>query len=136
VRPFRFFSIGIEGRADLPASSSPTSAGAVETYVIAGSVVPCVRTPWPVFACGFVSAGDFHETGLVSVPQSNEAVYLAAGPRVGAEVHVVGPVYALGSADAAFTLVRHSVTLAGSDTPLFVLPIVAPSINVGAAAVF
>lgn len=129
VRLARRLSIGIEARGDLPAEGE-----GVETYVIAGSVIPCLHYPSPLFVCAMVTAGDFHETGVGSRPVAMDALYLALGPRVGVEVPLGRRFFVLAHADAAFVLLRHRVDLNGNQ--VFELPLIAPSFGIGGGVLF
>jgi len=123
-------SLGLDLRADLPASGE-----AVETYIVAASIVPCIRYPKPFFFCGLVSLGDFHETGVdITHARSGDALYAAVGPRVGAELPIGRRFFVLAHADAAFILLRNPVSVGA--VMVFQLPVVAPSVGLAGGVAF
>jgi hypothetical protein len=130
VRFPRPFSLGVDLRGDLPASS-----GGIETNVLAASLVPCVRAPSPLLFCAVGSLGEFHETGVgISHATSGDALCLTLGARVGVELPLGPRFFLLGDADGAFVLIRHEVTLGSA--PPFRLPVLSPSLSAGAGVLF
>ncbi len=130
VRFLRSFSASLELRGDLPASS-----GGVQTDVLAASLVPCVRAPFPLFFCAVGSLGDFHESGVgITHPLRGDAMYLAVGPRVGVDLPLGPRFFVLAYADGAFLLLRHTVTLGGLQA--FEPSVFVPSVGAGAGVLF
>jgi hypothetical protein len=132
---YRSFSLGLEGRADLPSSISTAVGGRVSTQVVLGAVVPCLREPSPLFVCGLLAAGVFSESGVdVAAPQSRSALYAAPGLRVGIELPLNQSLFFVGHADGLVALLRHTVEL--DQTAVFTVPPGALSVGFGAGARF
>lgn len=86
-------SLDIEGRGDWPASSPVPTGGTARASLRAGSVVPCVhRGVWFVCGVGVVGSVNGSGQGLV-VGREHDALYAAAGARIGAEVPIGGPFF-------------------------------------------
>lgn len=78
-----FFSIGVEGRADLPVTADVDQGVQIRASILAASLVPCGHWRWFV-GCALVSVGAIRAAGVsVDVPKESTGAYLAAGPRVG-----------------------------------------------------
>ncbi len=132
---YRFLSLGLEARGDLPASGSVSAGGRVTTSLVLGSIVPCVHAPAPLFWCGVVSVGEFHEAGSgLASPRSAGAAFAAVGPRAGIELPIARPIFFFAHADALATLTRHVVQVDGQDA--FVIAPVTGSLGLGAGARF
>ena len=81
------FSLGLEGRADLPAYDD-TEAGRVRTYLLVGAAVPCFHHGW-LSACGNVTAGALTAKGYRGLASREEVLpFAAAGTRLGLSVPV------------------------------------------------
>jgi hypothetical protein len=129
------FSLGLEGRVDLPSSTSAAVGGRVRTQVVLGAVVPCLREPSPLFVCGLLVAGAFSASGVdVAAPQSRSALYAAPGLRLGIELPLSQSLFFIGHADGLVALLRHTVEL--DQTAVFTLPPAALSMGFGAGARF
>ncbi len=98
------FSIGVEGRADVPATGDVSMGVSARTSVLAASLLPCGHYRWFV-GCGVVSVGLLRAEGAdVLHPAQDSGIYAAAGVRAGLEWPVV-PAFALRlSADALVNL--------------------------------
>jgi hypothetical protein len=132
---YRFASLGLEARGDLPASASAMTGGRVSTFVALGSIVPCVHLPAPLFWCGVASVGAFHESGSgLASSRSASATISLLGPRAGVELPIGGRFFFLAHADALATLTRHVVQIDGQD--VFVIAPVTGSLGLGAGAHF
>src|SRR6185295_16107305 len=87
-------SISVEGRADFAggtAQSAGAAPGRVEASLLLGGFVPCVHRG-AVLACAILAAGALQGTGVgVAEPRKETTLYVAAGARIGARVHVAGP---------------------------------------------
>jgi hypothetical protein len=136
---YRMLSLELEGRGDLPAAGNPTSNGRIDTYVLLGSVAPCVHADVTLAssleACALFSLGTFHESGSdLQSPHTGSAPYAAAGARVGVELPLRGPVFYVAHVDGLATLTRHSVQIDGQT--VFTLPPLAASVGFGAGLHF
>jgi hypothetical protein len=112
---WEFFSISLEGRADLPVTAAVDTGARVRTSILAGSVVPCGHYGWFV-GCGLLSVGSLRVEGVdLAKPLSGSSAYLAAGLRAGIEWPIPGlPVLALrASGDALVTV--HPIRAARAD---------------------
>jgi hypothetical protein len=99
-----FFSIAVEGRADVPTTGGVSMGVSAWTSVLAASLVPCGHYRWFV-GCAVLSAGVLQAKGAdVLQPAQDSGIYAAAGVRAGLEWPVV-PAFALRlSADALVNL--------------------------------
>jgi hypothetical protein len=80
---WRALSLDVEGRADFPASDS--GAPAVRSWLIVGSLVPCVHLG-PVFGCLVGGVGALGASGRnVALPTEQYGPWSAAGGRLGAQ---------------------------------------------------
>jgi len=85
------WSVGFEVRGDLPASGPARFEGSVETSMVAGFIVPCVRHRILV---GCLLAGAGVERGAGSgydQPATVEAFWAAVGARLAVELTLVDP---------------------------------------------
>jgi hypothetical protein len=77
------WSLGLEGRYDLPASARTTQGGTARTTLLGGAFVPCIRAKG-TWACGVVMASrvasDASELGSPNVHDS--ALFLGIGARL------------------------------------------------------
>jgi hypothetical protein len=99
---WQFFSIAVEGRADLPATGDGSMGSRLRTAVLAASLVPCGHYGW-FFGCGVASAGVLRADGfnllqagqvVLGRPAADSGIYVAAGIRAGLEWPIV-PAFAL-----------------------------------------
>jgi hypothetical protein len=89
---FRWFSVALEGRGDLPASHA-VSTGTVQTSLFFGGVSPCAHLEWAgrlpgaLGFCGVVAVGSLRATSQnVTTPSEDSALHAAVGPRLVLEV--------------------------------------------------
>ena len=84
---WRRLSLDAEGRADLPATGGvEASPAGVRSWLIAGSLVPCVHFGIP-FSCVLLSGGSLGATSVnVAAPREDHASWWAAGLRAGGEL--------------------------------------------------
>ncbi len=75
-------SVGFEGRVDAP-SSHDLGGGHVSSWLVAGSLVPCVHLG-AFMACGIAQAGSIQASGGGLPARSGQAWWLGAGARLGA----------------------------------------------------
>lgn len=82
----RRYSIGLEGRLDLPASADTSEGGRVRASLVSGALVPCLRFG-PAGACAVLLAGraSFGSEG-VSTPRDDATLFLAGGLRIAADI--------------------------------------------------
>lgn len=76
----RDFSLGVDVRADLPATHSFGAAGSAKSHSVTGWLVPCAHFG-PFAGCALVGAGGFFATGEVAVPVSQSRWILSVGGR-------------------------------------------------------
>jgi hypothetical protein len=80
------FSLALEGRFDLRASTSMREGGRVRTSLWVGSVLPCFHVR-PFFLCAIGSLGSLRAEGLdLATSRINHTLYAGLGARVGLEV--------------------------------------------------
>ena len=76
------WSLGLEGRFDLAASSGSSEGGRSSTSLAGGSVVPCLRVPL-VWVCGVVLLSRVEAEALdVSAPRTDAFLFFGAGGRL------------------------------------------------------
>jgi hypothetical protein len=101
---WKFFSIAVEGRADVPVTGDVSMGVSARTSVVAASLVPCGHYGYLV-GCGLVSFGVLRAEGVnVVQPASDSGLYAAAGLRAGLEWPIVAAVALRLSADALVNL--------------------------------
>jgi hypothetical protein len=117
---WRFLSVDVEGRADLPASGASEGTSArVRSWLIAGSVVPCVHLGAP-FGCFVLSAGSLGATSTgVAAPRDDHAPWSAAGVRAGAELPLQGSLSVRAYGELLATLTRNTLTIDGAPAYTF-----------------
>jgi hypothetical protein len=89
----RNLSFAIEARGDWEASNNIAGGGAVVASLLAGSAISCFHVRfW--FVCGVAVVGEIQDSsdGLPT-KRSDEALYVAAGARGGAELPLWGPLF-------------------------------------------
>ncbi len=127
-------SLSLEARGDLPASGGDTS-GKVQTFLVLGSVAPCLHAPRPLFVCGLASLGTFQEQGTdLQHPRSGAAPFRAVGGRIGVELPLSSLVFFLAHVDGLGTLTRHTVQIDNQEA--FTLPAFSASVGFGAGMHF
>jgi hypothetical protein len=82
---FPRFSIGLEGRADLPGEKVLGTGGGVRSSVLLVSLLPCVHRGIAL-VCALGSIGSLRSTGLGGDGRTDASLFAAAGARLGAEV--------------------------------------------------
>jgi hypothetical protein len=127
-----WWSLGLEGRYDLPASEAIAGGGRVETSLALGMATACVwsGTAWRPFGCLVGTLGWFHgSTTGVTAPNSAGALYAALGARLGTELGLNGPFYAFGHLDGLVSFTPHRALL--NDQVVFTLPTLSGEVAVG-----
>ncbi len=117
---WRFLSLDLEGRADLPASGASDGTSArVRSWLFAGSVVPCVHLGAP-FGCFVFSAGSLGATSTgVAAPRDDHAPWSAAGLRGGVELPLQASLSVRAYAELLATLTRNTLTIDGAPAYTF-----------------
>jgi hypothetical protein len=132
-----WFQLGLDGRADLPASKSLGQNGRAASSLVLASLVPCAvaRRRLSPFACALASVGRFAASAEdVPAPASASALYVGLGGRTGVEIQVAEGLAMVGQIDIGATLTRHRLEV--GSTNVFTLPLVWGTASVGAAAYF
>lgn len=112
---WRLASFGLEGRADLPASTDIDGLGRVKTSLLLISAVPCAHWRF-LFGCALVSLGALQGSGEeVGVPRQATTFYAAVGPRLGTEIHLVKFLYLRIHLDILATLTRTTLRIDNKD---------------------
>jgi hypothetical protein len=105
-------SIGLEGRADFPASKS-VDGGTVSASSLLATLLPCVHFD-PLFACALGSLGALQGSGEgVSSPRKATTLYARAGARLGVDLALGGSVGLWVFGDLAGNLTRTTLELDG-----------------------
>lgn len=126
-------SLGVEGRAHLPASA-PALRGSVDASTVVGSLVPC---GWlgRLFLCAVASLGAIRGEGKgVSSPQRASGPYASVALRAGGEIALGERIALRPFAEIATPLRRTTLTIDGD--PAWVTPTVAASTGLAIAATF
>ncbi len=109
----RSFSFGAELSSDAPSSGGTALAGRVSTWLVAGTLAPCIHA-WLFFGCALGEFGVLHGAGVgVRVPRSGLDAFAAVGPRLGIEVPLIGPLLVRIRGDMLLNLQRATVNLDG-----------------------
>ena len=78
-------SLSLEGRADLPSSSTSPLGGTVRGSFLGGSFVPCFHEQW-FLVCGVITAGRvLASSSAQTTSGAQSAAYAGLGPRLGGE---------------------------------------------------
>jgi hypothetical protein len=128
-----WFSLSLEGRGDLPATTDGPSVAHLQTSLAAGSLAPCFHWRW-LLGCGLVTAGALHGAGVNVHPAGQTAPYVAAGLRGGFEApfsdHFAGQLFA----DGLLTAGRPRMLV--GPTEEWVAPVASGSIGIRLVASF
>ena len=127
------FSVGLEGRFDLPASGALAGGGRDETAIVLGAVYGCARYVY-VGGCVVGGAGALRATGqdLASVATAT-TTYATVGARLFGEI-VLGPVVLHLRFDVLPAIVRTSLRVSGET--VWTLPAVGFALGGGVGAIF
>jgi hypothetical protein len=128
---FRNVSLGLGIRADAPA---PAAGGSVTTWLVAGTLAPCLHGPLHTSYCGLALAGWYAADGHVTPPKQDGEPFLAAGGRVGLDVPLGRRVLFVSHADALAALTRFDVRV--GDVSAFRVPAVSFALGAGLGVVF
>jgi hypothetical protein len=128
---WRWLSIDIEGRADLPVVGAGASSPVrVRSQLLIASIVPCARLGI-VFACPVASGGRVFATSVGTVsPHAEQAVWWGLGGRVGVELKLATSFSLRAHAEVLGTLTPYSLTLDGAGV-VYSFPVA--SVDVGLA---
>jgi hypothetical protein len=126
-------SLALEGRADLPASTT-LAAGDVSASLLVASLVPCAH--WRSFAaCALATAGVLRAAGhgLVDARQTTDP-WVALGVRLAADLPLHGRLSLTAHADAVAPLVETELKVSGA--VVWSTPALAFSAGLGLAIAF
>jgi hypothetical protein len=125
------YSIALEARGDLGAEQA-LSVGRVRTSLWFAALAPCAHVSWFV-ACGVAAVGRLSASSLdVTAPQSDVALHVALGPRIGAEYWLGRAVAVRADLNALYTLTPQALQINGQT--VYTLPRI--SVGVGAGVVW
>jgi hypothetical protein len=128
-----WFSLSLEGRGDLPATTDGPSPAHLRTSLAAGAFAPCLHWRW-MLGCGIVTFGALHGAGANVHPDGQTAPYLAAGLRAGIEApfsdHFAGQL----TADGLLTAVRARMLVGATEE--WISPVASGSIGIRLVATF
>jgi len=133
------FSLGVDLRADLPASRAVAGGGRVQSSLVLASLAPCLHLSIPrdapLFLCALASAGQLSGSadGLAH-PSSASAFFAAFGGRLGVDVPLGDTFFLRAHGDLLVAATRHVLTV--DDAPAFTVPPVAAVLGLAAAARF
>jgi hypothetical protein len=131
---YRSVSVSVGMRGDAPASGSVPAGGSVATWLLGGTLAPCVHGPLRTSYCALGLLGWYGTQGHVAASKSDGEVFAAAGGRVGLDVVLSRRVILLGRVDALAALTRFDVTVSGA--PVFHVPPVSVAVGIGAGVLF
>lgn len=113
------YSLGLEGRYDLPASRA-VGAATVETSLLAAALVPCFHVG-VLSLCAVGALGSIHATSRgVRSPKDDAGLHALVGPRAALEVPLVERLTLRTHIEGLFTLTPQSLELDG--TSIYTLP--------------
>ena len=126
-------SLGLEGRADLPASTS-LRVGEASTALLVASLVPCVHVG-RVATCALVTAGALRAAGHGLVDSRTVTLpYAALGARVALEIPVTARWSLALHGDVTAPITTSKVEVDG--TTVWTSPILSVALGLGVAATF
>jgi len=109
-----WFSIGLEGQFDAPASGSALGTPKVTTWAAIAAVLPCAHVG-PAFVCAVGQAGTLQSSAdSVQGSHSSSTVWGAAGGRVGVVLPVTNQLSVRVRADVLRDLSPTTLTVAGT----------------------
>jgi hypothetical protein len=127
------WSLGLEGRADLPASTS-LRAGEASTALLVASLVPCAHVGL-VATCALVTAGALRAAGHGLVESRTVTLpYAAVGARVGLAIPLTGRLSLALHGDVTAPLTKSTLQVDG--TAVWTSPILSAALGLGVAAIF
>ncbi len=110
---FGRWSLGVEGRIDVPGSAPEAGHGRVSSWLAAGGVTACAD-PWPLALCAIGEVGQLRASSEgVPVTRSASFAWLAAGARVGVSIPIERQVAVRVHSDVLADLDRPRVALNG-----------------------
>lgn len=129
------WSVAVGGRADLPASTLRDDGAGVRASLLLAEVAACRHASIFGF-CAFALGGALFGEGIgVGAPDRATTAFVALGPRLVAEIPIVGRrVFLRGQLDAVAAVTRATLRVRGE--PLWTSPPVAGGLGVGAVALF
>lgn len=128
------WSLGFEGRYDVPSSSDLTPRGDLAVGLVAGSLVPCGAYRF-LFGCLPVTLGSLEAASRgVERPARDRVLFWSIGARAGAELGVLPALAFRLSLDLLIVPERHEVQLGGAE--VWRTPLLAASLNAAAVARF
>jgi hypothetical protein len=106
--------VGLGGRADLSSSAPAAGLGRVASSLVAGSLGVGAREGW-ISAGAAAYLGRLSASGLeLREPREQDALFLAAGVRVGVAIPLSARVEARGHVELLANLLRHTLAISGS----------------------
>ena len=128
---WRWLSIDIEGRADLPVVGAGASSPVrVQSQLLTASIVPCAHLGI-VFACPVASGGRVFATSVGTIsPHAEQAVWWGLGGRAGVELKLATRLSLRAHAEVLGTLTPYLLTLDGAEV-VYSFPVA--SVDVGLA---
>jgi hypothetical protein len=128
-----WFSLSLEGRGDLAATTDGPSVAHLQTSLAAGALSPCLHWRW-LLGCGVLTVGALHGAGVNVHPTGQTAPYAATGLRGGFEApfsdHFAGQLFA----DGLLTAVRPRMLV--GPTEEWIAPVASGSIGIRLVASF
>lgn len=126
-------SLGLEGRADLPASTS-LRVGEASAALLVASLVPCVHLG-KVATCALVAAGTLRAAGHGLVESRTVTLpYAAVGARVALAIPLTGRLSLALHGDVTAPLTQSKLQVDG--TAVWTSPILSAALGLGVAANF
>ncbi len=127
------FSLGVEGRSDLPASTSSAN-GKVSAQLLAASLLPCLHRGL-LAACGVASAGVVLGEGQGgTAPTRGSSPWLGLGARLGIEVPLGDWLFVRVHGELLAAPLRTTLRIGGIDA--WTSPVVNAGIGAGLGAFF
>lgn len=137
---FGRFALSLEGRVDLPSSTSQQGLGTVSASLALATLLPCYRQPIgrgpAVLACAAIAVGGLAGSATgVENPTAATTLFAAAGARGAFELPLVGPLSARVHAELLATITRTTLDITQLGSPVQVWTTAPVSFDAGLALV-
>jgi hypothetical protein len=131
---WKAFSVGLEGRANLPVSMRAQPVGVVRASRMMATLAPCLHRGL-LLVCGLGSIGALSGSGAdVAHPKDDVTPFAAAGLRGGVEIPITTFLSATIYGDFTATLLRTTLRL--GDRDVWTTPPVATALGAGLVGSF
>jgi hypothetical protein len=128
------FSLGVEGRADLPTSQLDAAGTGARASLFGATVAPCAHLRAASLCAVGLFGGLRGEAVELAESKSHTSFYSAAGVRIGVELPLGETVALIARSEVLATLTRTTLRSAGE--PIWATPVAAGTLGIGAQVDF